>query len=67
MPGIILNVDDYRRSHDERNAEHTPSSIDDCTRKELLWENREEKLLLIWCKDCKKRAYKHEIKLSLLS
>jgi hypothetical protein len=38
----------------------TPS-IDDEGRKELLWESREEDLLLEWCTECKKRSALHDI------
>jgi hypothetical protein len=41
--------------------EHTPpSSIDDENRKELLWEKREEKLLLKWVTDMRKRSLEHD-------
>jgi hypothetical protein len=33
--------------------EETPESTDDPNRKELLWEEREENLLLGWATDCK--------------
>jgi hypothetical protein len=41
--------------------DHTPQSFDDENRKELPWENREEKLLSKWCDDCKKRSLEHGI------
>ena len=40
----------------------TPTSVDDSQRKELLWEKREEILLLNWCDDCQKRSKRHEAK-----
>jgi hypothetical protein len=41
--------------------EHTPpSSIDDENRKELLWEKREERLLLKWVEDMRKRSAVHD-------
>jgi hypothetical protein len=39
----------------------TSSSFDDENRKELPWENTEEKLLLSWSKDSQKRSEKHYI------
>ena len=45
------------------NRENTPpSSIDDENRKELLWEKREENVLLKWCEDCKYRSRQHDKK-----
>jgi hypothetical protein len=38
------------------------SSEDDPLRKELLWQNREEKLLLKWCDNIKQKAIKHKAK-----
>lgn len=47
----------------ENGRENTPpSSIDDDNRKELLWEKREEKVLLAWCEDCKDRSLQHDVK-----
>ena len=43
----------------ELGREITPPSTDDDDRKELPWEYREEKLLLLWCNDCKKRSLAH--------
>ena len=38
------------------------SSEDDPLRKELLWEKREEQLLLKWCDNIKQKAIKHKSK-----
>lgn len=56
MTDILLDID-CRNSR-----EHTPTSFDDDNRKELPWELREEKLLLKWCDDCKKRSIEHDLK-----
>ena len=40
----------------------TPSSHDDEHRKELLWEKREEELIMKWIADCKVRSKKHSTK-----
>jgi len=40
----------------------TPTSVDDSQRKELLWEKREEILLLNWCDACIKKSKQHEAK-----
>jgi hypothetical protein len=54
---IFINCDDSGR------RENTPtSSVDDINRKELPWEKREEKLLMQWCADCKKRSHSHDAK-----
>ena len=47
---------------DEFHMDITPPSVDDDQRKELLWERREESLLLQWCEDCKSRSGQHEKK-----
>lgn len=39
-----------------------PSSLDDEQRKELLWEKREEELIMKWIDDCKIRSDKHSQK-----
>ena len=39
-----------------------PSSLDDEQRKELLWERREEELIMKWIGDCKVRSLKHDKK-----
>lgn len=36
-----------------------PSSLDDDARKELLWEKREEDIIMKWIDDCKIRSNKH--------
>jgi hypothetical protein len=38
------------------------SSEDDINRKELLWEKREEQLLLKWCDNIKQKAINHKAK-----
>jgi len=53
MTDILLYLD---------GREHTPPSVDDENRKELPWELREEKLLLKWCDDCRKRSKEHDVK-----
>jgi hypothetical protein len=53
---ISINCDDSGR------RENTPTSVDDLNRRELLWEKREEKLLMQWCKDCQKRSHSHDVK-----
>jgi hypothetical protein len=40
----------------------TTDSRDDSHRQEMMWEKREENLLLAWSSDCKKRSNKHEMK-----
>jgi hypothetical protein len=40
----------------------TPTSVDNGQRAELLWEKREEILLLKWCDDCIKKSKLHEIR-----
>lgn len=44
------------------NYEKSDSSKDDPARKELLWERREEQLLLQWCKKLKEHSIAHGIK-----
>ena len=56
MSDILLDLDG------RDSVEHTPTSIDDENRKELPWETREEKLLLKWCDDCRKRSKAHDMK-----
>jgi len=46
----------------ELNYEKSDSSKDDPARKELLWEHREEQLLLQWCKKLKVHSLAHSIK-----
>jgi hypothetical protein len=53
MSDINLTIDKY--------VCESPS-IDDTERMELPWENREEKILLQWCADCKIRSKQHNIK-----
>lgn len=36
-----------------------PSSLDDDQRKELLWEKREEGIIMKWIDDCRVRSLKH--------
>ena len=47
---------------DDSRVDITPPSVDDNQRKELLWERREEKVLLQWCEDCKRRSARHDTK-----
>jgi hypothetical protein len=49
------------KSVDDRENISLSSSIDDENRKELPWEYTEEKLLLTWCHDSKKRSARHYI------
>lgn len=58
---VCIELVDHQ-SKDRDSNEHTPSSVDDINRKELLWERREEKLLLKWCDDCEVRSKAHEVK-----
>ena len=51
---IINDIDACENSRDS-----IPSSYDDLHRKELIWETREENLLLDWKKDCLIRNIKH--------
>tara|TARA_R110000822_G_scaffold186035_4_gene325167 strand:+ start:9593 stop:10105 length:513 start_codon:yes stop_codon:yes gene_type:complete len=51
---------DIKINRDSR--DYTPESKDTESRKELLWESREEQLLLKWCDDCEIRSTNHEIK-----
>ena len=44
------------------NYEKSDSSKDDEQRRELLWERREEQLLLQWCKKLKSNSLAHGIK-----
>jgi hypothetical protein len=41
--------------------EDTPPSVDDSYRKELLWEHREERLVVEWALDCKSKSKAHDI------
>jgi hypothetical protein len=54
-------MEDIHVNFERESVEDTPPSIDN-DRKELPWENREEKLLLSWCENCKKRSKEHDVR-----
>jgi hypothetical protein len=60
MNDIAIQVDSLKS--DKLSREFTPTSVDDDQRKELPWEEREEKLLRTWIADIVKRSSLRDMK-----
>ena len=58
---IQIKIDTPKNNSKSDSSNHL-TSVDDLNRKELLWEEREEKIFEKWLKNCKIKSVKHEKK-----